>query len=68
MSMTSGGKGTQPFSTKMEAVGKGVARAEQQAASKKVPMDACKGGGSKPYGGGTPRGNGAATFSWKGIR
>lgn len=70
MSDYSGGKGTQPFSTKMKAVGRGVAKAEQQAASKKVPMQGCSAGDGKPYGGGLIRGTGGQTSGkkWVGIR
>ncbi len=58
-----------PTSVKMMAVGRGVARAEAQAASKKVPMAGNSGGGSKPYGGGMVRGTGGQTSGkkWKGV-
>lgn len=70
MSMTSGGKGTQPTSTKMKSVGRNVARAEAQASSPKVRMDCCTGAGSKPYGAGTVRGTGGQTSGkkWVGVR
>lgn len=60
-----------PFSVKEKAVGRGVAKAQQQASSKKVPMSGLNsGGGSKPYGGGIIRGtNGASSGKkWVGVR
>lgn len=62
--------GSVPMSVKMAAVGRNVARAQAQAASKgggKMPSDT--GGGSKPYGGGTIRGTNGATSGkkWKGV-
>ncbi len=58
-----------PYSVKQKAVGRGVAKAQQQAASKKVPMAQGHPGGSKPYGGGVIRGTNTATSgkSWKGV-
>lgn len=59
-----------PFSVKEKAVGRGVAKAQQQAASKKVPMQQGYAGGSKPYGGGVIRGTNSATSGkkWVGVR
>lgn len=70
MSKTSdSGKGTQPFSAKMKAVGRGVARANQQKSSATVPSHMSSGGGSKPYGGGQYRTGAAQTKAkdWKGV-
>lgn len=58
-----------PMSVKMKAVGRGVARAEAQKSSPKVPMAQGSPGGSKPYGGGVVRGTGGQTSgkTWKGV-
>lgn len=58
-----------PVSVKMKAVGRNVQRAQQQAASKKVPMAQGTGGGGKAYGGGIVRGTGGQTSGkkWKGV-
>ena len=69
MSEPSQSRKSVPFSVKEKAVGRGVARANQQKASKKVPMGKDSGGGSKPYGGGTYRGTQSQTSgkTWKGV-
>lgn len=70
MSMTSGGKGTQPFSSKMKAMGRGMAKATQQASSPQVPCNYKPGVGGKGYGGGMVRGTGGQTSGkkWVGVR
>ena len=57
------------FSVKEKAVGRGVARADQQKSSKKTRMGMDSAGGSKPYGGGTYRGTQGQTSgkTWKGV-